>query len=477
MNHHSSSEKKGGPDFKRRIKGILSGPDDPGKEFLLSGATYGQVYAMAAQLKEAVGRPKATDPAICICTDNRAIVTAALLAAIAGGFSLVLPYAANPQVLADLQQVTGFRQAVTDIPENLPHGVRPLVPESSDHPWPPEGTAKPVDPDAQWVHLFTGGSTGTPRIWSKTVRNLMAETFYLQQKYDFSPEDRVVATVGTYHIYGLLYSLLVPLAASGAVAPGTPSFPAEIEAVVRQNAATVLISVPAHYRALNGFTWSPDSLRLAFSSAGMLARKDNEAFTRQTGVPVVEIYGSTETGGIAARNRASGEEDFTPFDTVDLKIEQEAILVRSDHLAPDLTDHGRRYFRMADRATGRRDGRFSLLGRSDGIVKVGGKRVDLEAVRQVLKRHAQVAEAQVIALPVGRARENQIVAVVEGCPDASELDDLLQASLEPYARPRRVKIVDKIPVTTAGKYDRKTIEELFNPAAGHCKAGMERDSS
>jgi len=209
----------------------------------------------------------------------------------------------------------------------------------------------------------------------------------------------------------------------------------------------------------------------------VLAKEDNEAFTRQTGVPVVEIYGSTETGGIAARNRASGEEDFTPFDTVDLKIEQEAIMVRSDHLAPDLTDYGRRYFRMADRAAETRGGRFSLLGRSDGIVKVGGKRVDLEAVRQIIKRHASVVEAQVIALPVDRARENQIVAVVEGCPDASELDAFLQDSLEPYARPRRIKIVDKIPVTAAGKYDRKTIEGLFTPATDHCKPGMERDSS
>ena len=395
----------------------------------------------------------------------------------AGGFSLVLPYAVNPQVLAELEHMIGFRQAVTEKPEDLPQGIQPLTSDATAHPWPSQDAAMTVEPDAQWVHLFTGGSTGTPRIWSKTIRNLMAETFYLQHKYCFSPEDRVVATVGTYHIYGLLYSLLVPLAASCAVAVDNPSFPAEIETVVRQSAATVLISVPAHYRVLNGFAWSPGSLRLAFSSAGMLAEEDNEAFTRQTGVPVVEIYGSTETGGIAARNRAAGEEDFAPFETVDLKIEAEAILVRSDHLAPDLTDGGKTYFRMADRAIETANSRFVLLGRSDGIVKVGGKRVDLEAVRQILKRHPRVAEALAVALPVDGARENQIVAVVEGSPDTAELDALLQDALEPYARPRCIKIVEKIPVTAAGKYDRKTIEALFAQSADQCDLGMERGPS
>jgi acyl-coenzyme A synthetase/AMP-(fatty) acid ligase len=103
-----------------------------------------------------------------------------------------------------------------------------------------------------------------------------------------------------------------------------------------------------------------------------------------------------------------------------------------------------------------------LLGRTDGIVKVGGKRVDLEAVRQAIKDQSGVRDALVIALSVGRARENQIVALVEGETTVADLNRALAEMLAPYARPRGIKVVDRIPLTAAGKYDRKHIEALFH---------------
>jgi acyl-coenzyme A synthetase/AMP-(fatty) acid ligase len=245
------------------------------------------------------------------------------------------------------------------------------------------------------------------------------------------------------------------------VAAPTPSFPVEIEEVVNQSRATVLISVPAHYRALNGHPFAPRRLRLAFSSAGMLAAEDAGAFSGQTGVGIAEIYGSTETGGIAARVRANGETDFKPYDTVDVRIEGERFKVRSDYLSPGLADPGDGYFTMGDRVVPTEGGRFALLGRVDGVVKVGGQRVDLEAVCQTIKAYPGVRDALVLSLPVGRGRENQIVAVVEGNLDAAALNRSLLDDLEPYARPRSIKVVAKMPLTAAGKYDRHAIEKLW----------------
>jgi len=102
-----------------------------------------------------------------------------------------------------------------------------------------------------------------------------------------------------------------------------------------------------------------------------------------------------------------------------------------------------------------------LLGRVDGIVKVGGRRVDLEAVAEQVKAHPGVRDALVTALPVGKGRENQVVALVAGDPDIDDLNNALAACLEPYARPRRIKIVAAIPVTPAGKHDHKTIEKIL----------------
>ncbi|MCU0589399.1 MAG: hypothetical protein MUF52_14755 [Syntrophobacteraceae bacterium] len=53
------------------------------------------------------------------------------------------------------------------------------------------------------------------------------------------------------------------------------------------------------------------------------------------------------------------------------------------------------------------------------------------------------------------------MAVVEAHPGTVDLTSLRLDDLDACARPRRIKVVEKIPVTTAGKYDRKTIEALF----------------
>jgi acyl-coenzyme A synthetase/AMP-(fatty) acid ligase len=298
-------------------------------------------------------------------------------------------------------------------------------------------------------------------MWTKTVRNLLAETMSIISYYEVTRQDRLVATVSPIHIYGLLYSILAPLFTSASVAASTPSFPGEIETVVARSDASIFISVPAHYRALNGHPLKAKGLRLAFSSAGMLAQEDALAFSRQTGVGIAEIYGSTETGGIAARVRAQAEDDFKPYDTIDARIEEGRLEVKSDYLSPELERTADGYFVVGDRVASTGGGRFALLGRADGVVKVGGRRVDLEAVKEQIKKTPGVRDALVLSLPEGTGRENQIVAVVEGDLDAATLHQELAARLEPYARPRGIKVVEKMPMTAAGKFDRKTIERLF----------------
>lgn len=448
-------------ELNRWIERMLEGPDEETTHFVIGRTPYANLYTMAGRLLadwDALGRA----PLVCLCAEDKAVVAAALLAALAGGPSLVLPYSLSPGVLAEVRGLTGFEHAVVDGPRPLPDGVTALRPTPADSCWPPAMALKPKGTADEWLRLFTGGSTGTPCMWTKTVRNLLAETIAIVEHYGISAADRMVATVSPNHIYGLLYAILAPLLARAAVAGPTPSFPAEIASLVDGVDATILISVPAHFRALHGHIWQPRRLRLAFSSAGMLAEADARAFHAQTGVRVAEIYGSTETGGIAARVRADGETDFKPYETVAVRIVDERLAVASDYLSPGLIDPRTGSFTMGDRAAAAAGGRFRLLGRADGIVKVGGKRVDLEAVRQAIKQQPGVREALVLALAVGRARENQIVALVEGDAAVVDLNRALAEALDPYARPRGIKVVDRMPLTAAGKYDRHTIEALFN---------------
>lgn len=439
---------------------ILAGPDRGNQPFVLEETDYAGLYSMAGNLLGHFQTIAGQQP-VCLCAEDKTVIGAAMLASLAGGPALILPHSPAPQVLAELKALTGFRVAIVDITRPVPQGVHCIAPSPTRGPWPPTAPLSPKAPGTEWVHLFTGGSTGAPKMWRKSVRNLLAETISIIENYSIRETDRLVATVSPCHIYGLLYAILAPLMANAAVAPQNPSFPSEIEAVLRQSRASVLISVPAHYRALNGHSFAPRSLRLAFSSAGMLAKADAEAFSAQTGVKIAEIYGSTETGGIAARVRADGETDFKPYATVDVCIEGERLKVRSDYLSPGLAPTPHDYFTVGDRVAAAGNGRFSLLGRADGIVKVGGNRVDLDVVRQTIKRYPGVRDALVISLPMGQGRENRILALVEADLDAAVLNKALMRDLEPHARPRGIKVVDKMPLTAAGKPDRKTMEALF----------------
>ena len=105
------------------------------------------------------------------------------------------------------------------------------------------------------------------------------------------------------------------------------------------------------------------SLRLAFSSAGMLDAADNAAFSRHNKTGVVEVYGSTETGGIATRNMAQGEEFFTPFPTIDWKICEHRLAVRSPYISPELPVDKKGFFTTNDRIEAVGTKSFALKGR------------------------------------------------------------------------------------------------------------------
>jgi acyl-coenzyme A synthetase/AMP-(fatty) acid ligase len=412
---------------------------------------------MAAGLRALLTEPAHHRTAVCLAAEDRAMVAAALLASLAGGPPLLLPYAFSAKALSQLQKATGFTIAIADAPGEFAEGVRLIRPQSV------ESAAIPVSPlaspGAELLKIFTGGSTGTPQVWSKTAENLFGEGFSLAGHFSVTADDCILATIPPYHIYGLLFSVILPLVSSATVIGETPSFPGEIVRVAKEFRATLLVSVPVHYRVLRD---KRIDVRLAFSSAGMLDRGDNDTFCRHNAAGVVEVYGSTETGGIATRNRSLGEEHFTPFPTIAWKIVEDRLAVRSPYISPDLPVDGEGFFLAGDRVEGRGPDRFSLQGRADTVTKVGGKRVDLEEITLLIKNVPGVTDCVVMALPDGGSREHRIGTLIEGdSVDLKKIQQKLADSLEPYALPRRMKTVERIPITQNGKYDWTAIVQLL----------------
>ncbi len=445
--------------IEKALHTVLQGPKYPEREFVRSGATFGEVYAMASWLRIALADRKPKSEPICLATDNKAIMAAALLASLGGGPTLLLPYAFSAKALTRLQQITGFTTAISDIVREFPEGVQVICPKAEGPEKRP--VIKQASPRAELLKIFTGGSTGRPQIWGKTGENIFSESLFLASCFEVTAQDCIMATIPPYHIYGLLFSVVLPLVSSASVINKTPSFPNEIVLVAKKEKVTIMASVPAHYRVLRDAKKNM-SLRLAFSSAGMLDAADNDAFCRNNKMGVIEVYGSTETGGVAMRNRWCGADLFSPFPTIDWKIVAGRLAVRSPYISPDLVVDEEGFFIAGDRAEARGINQFSLKGRADTVTKVGGKRVDLEEIRFLIKKAPGVSDCVVVAVPESGGREHQITALIQGHkvrPDM--IKKKLANSLEPYALPRRIKTVDLIPVKENGKYDWIGIHQLL----------------
>jgi len=379
------------------------------------------------------------------------------------------------------------------------------------HPAPLRASApsfEPLDRAATHLVVYTSGTNGEPLAIAKTLAQLDAEVHALEARFgalcdtglapvNLAPEPMagvqdavgdvetpvVWATVTHQHIYGLLFRVLWPLAAGRPFAAERLVFNEEIAQRIRGPA--VLVASPAHLRRLpETVDWSAAraGLRAVFSSGGPLPPEAADATLALLGVAPVEVYGSSETGGVAWRQRARHGDTWQPLPGIEFRVEEGALAVRSPHL-PDLE-----WFRTADRATPAGDGMdgFELHGRADRIVKIEEKRVSLTALEQRLGASGDVAEARVLMLPDERpvldaaglalphaVRPAAVVALSEagraklariGKPAlVAELRQGLLAAVDRVALPRRWRLVDTLPVNAQGKSTEALLGALFAP--------------
>ncbi|MFH1078733.1 MAG: class I adenylate-forming enzyme family protein [Pseudomonadota bacterium] len=441
---------------------LLSPPAEPVRDFIIGCCSYDEIYRLAGGLYDlACTSSKAERPWLCLCTYDKTLIMAALIASLAGGPRLVLPYAFSRQALAEVCDARSPAFFLADSPADLdcPAGPQIIFPGM----FPADIAVPPTvcDPDEPFLILFTGGSTGTPKVWTKTPRNLFAEARYQSAALDITRDDIFLSTVPPNHIYGLLFSILVPFVSSARILKGIYAFPREILKAAKDYRATILVSVPVHYRVLNINALERYDLRLALSSAGMLSQEDALSFREKTGLDVVEVYGSTETGGIATRRRFPDGDSWNPINPVAWKIREGKLCVSSTFLSPTLPRGKDGFFMTADCVDPDGNHRFILRGRADDIVKIGGKRVDISAVQTKMKQIPGVRDAFVVAIPAGRGRQNELAALVSTDLDAHQVKRHLAQVSEAYAVPRHLVVVNDIPMTPAGKYERAEIDGML----------------
>jgi acyl-CoA synthetase (AMP-forming)/AMP-acid ligase II len=402
---------------------------------------------------------------LCVASGDRVDVAAAVLAAMAGKIEVVFPPALTRESLAATYAARPFSHWLgpEDWQSHLAGLACTRVGEAARA---LSGmTFAVADIDVARIFLQTGGTTGQPRLWAKTARNMLGEVAAHIRALQVEPSDHILATVPPHHIYGLLFSVLLPLYSGATVERVSPFFPGEIAERIDKTSATILVSTPAHLRALAAVPLPRHQLRLVLSSGAPLLAADASRFFAQTGHWPLEIYGSTETGGIAVRRQDVPESTWAPLPGVDGRLDGELLAVRSAHVSADAPRDADGFFRTADRARIHPDGSFDLLGRDDGVVKVGGQRVILPEIEKALVALAEVQGAVALAVPSQLGRGQEIVALVASKRPADEILREVRGQLSSPSWPRRLRCVDAIPTTPTGKRDRIAILQLLDAAA------------
>ena len=329
------------------------------------------------------------------------------------------------------------------------------------------------------IQLHTSGSTGRPEAILKPLRCLDAEVAVLEEVFGGCGAQSVLATVPPYHIYGLLFRVLWPLAAGRVLEAEAIRFPGELAVLVLQRPAPLLVSSPAFLkRALSVLNLGQLDARLhgLFSSGGPLDPEVAAAYNAQLRHKLVEVYGSTETGGIGYRSvtDAAAPPPWTPLPGISVALSgaADAITVTSPFLA--MTGP----FVTGDRGTILADGRFSLAGRSDRVIKLEERRVSLIEIEDRLKACSEVAEGRVIALTAAGDRVVLGAAVVPSGQGWEKLrvggkralteilHDALKPHVEALALPRKWRFLHRLPETPQGKTIEAELAALFEPAMG-----------
>lgn len=384
----------------------------------------------------------------------------ALYGAWHAGKLIYLPGDAQPATLEQLlPQVDGCAG-------DLPGAIRPVAAQQAP-------VLKPLDLQGTRLVVYTSGSSGEPSAIGKHLGQIESEVRNLQAAFGarFEAEPTVYSTVSHQHIYGLLFFTFWPLAAGRPFETARLVYPEQMAARLGER-TSVLVSSPAHLKRLpDSIDWTPASscLLSIFSSGGPLPPESAHSASELLGHSPTEVYGSSETGGIAWRQRALHGDRWQALPGVQWRLQDELLCVRSAHL-PDAEE----WWETADRAKPLDDGGFVLLGRVDRIVKIEEKRVSLTAVEAALAAGPDIAEARALLLGTDGAAKLAVVAVpseagwqalqAEGKRAFNErLRAALLKSLERVALPRRFRYVKALPVNSQGKSTEALLAALFRP--------------
>jgi fatty-acyl-CoA synthase len=337
--------------------------------------------------------------------------------------------------------------------------------------------------------VYTSGTTGRPKGAVLRQEALIWNAAMSQHAHDMRSDDHILNVLPMFHVGGMNIQT-TPALQTGAMVTIHPRFaPDTTLQCIAQDRPTLIVMVPAVMQAVIQHplweTTDLSSVRAVATGSTQIPVPLIEAFM-QRGVPVIQVYGSTETGPIAVYTRIGGDlsrmtstglpglycdakivdndgREVPPGATGEVIVRGPNVLYEywgNSHATAEALRDG--WYHTGDLGTRDADGYFYIHDRKKNMIISGGENIYPAEVERVLHDHPCVAECAVIGRPDPKWQEVPVAYIVcrkNTTIGAEELRNYVGQHLARFKIPREIVFVDSLPRTALGKVQHFMLRE------------------
>ncbi len=344
-----------------------------------------------------------------------------------------------------------------------------------------------TNPDTPAIILFTSGSEGHPKGVVLSHRNLLSNFAQTLCHINFKPSDCIFNCLPLFHSFGLNAGCLMPLYAGGKIfLYPSPLHYRVIPDLVYQLGATILFGTNTFIKAYARYAHPYDFISLRYIVAGAEKLHDDTVNTwiNKFGLRVLQGYGVTETSPVISVNNeliykpgtvgriiTDMECYIKPVDGIDrggnLIVSGPNIMLgyllhdQPGQLQPPSTERGAGWYDTGDIADIDDEGYITILGRAKRFAKIGGEMVSLTAVEELAMLTWPNINHAAVAIFDERKGEKIILVTENKAAERKELQITCKSKqMGELTIPKKIMIVDSIPVLGTGKTDYINLTKL-----------------
>lgn len=310
------------------------------------------------------------------------------------------------------------------------------------------------------INFYTSGFTGFPKLIEKTLKQFEAEALKIIGEFGENLKDSIFAySVPHYHSYGFVFDFLVPYILELKFLDNRINYLETLNNFEEYKEIT-FITNPAFLKRIDKSSLKIKSKWYVFSSTGALDKETSDLCIETFNTDAIEIYGSTEGGGMAYRKK-SEKDLWTRLKIVKLKVNENGSLFCSS----GYTGEGF-WVHVGDVVDMKNENEFELLGREDSIVKIEGKRISVQQIDRQILQDKNFIDSYTIYC---KSDKREYVASFIVLKDANANKDNMRKYIKDYLKgyfekiviPKKIYFIERIPRNELGKIERKKLDEIM----------------